>query len=282
VPIEFKIDPAIRQGLSAATQKVLTLFPEMLAKEEGMLRGYHEHTSAILFERSDHPLENLKASTRLIVTLYLTKTIYYSRSIIDSTNSGNLLAAFQAMRALLEVVATVRYTLEKMQPIIHECAERGVVTAEEAHQLNYHCDLLLHGGRFDWAAFFQEGAWAMLERKNRPRSKQERKQFEERTRYLKVDTCMKSWSSAQPLSGFAYDYLCDLVHPNKGSNLIILVDQQGNAPKFDVDGPARLGFLIFDKIFPLVVRLCSDEFSKLFLGFAALAADEERIEAAAH
>src|SRR5262249_36637186 len=138
---EFKLDDSVKDTLSAATKKVLTLFPQMLAKQEGMLREYHKDTSAVLVERTNLPLDNFKASTRLILTMYLTKTIYYSRAIIESVNSGNLLVAFQCMRALVEVVAAVRYTFEKMQPIIHDCANRGTVTAEEAHQLNYHCDL---------------------------------------------------------------------------------------------------------------------------------------------
>ena len=234
----------------------------MLEKQENMLRGYHKETSAVLFERTSLPLDNFKASTRLILTLYLTKTVYYSRSIIESVNERNLLVAFQCMRALLEVVAAVRYTLEQIKPIIHECATRGSVTAEQARQLNYHCDLLLHGGRFDWQAFFEEGAWAVVEKKNKPRTKEERRQFEERARYLKVETCMKNWSKEQPLAGFAYDYLCDLVHPNKGSNLTVIVERD-QGPMFDVDGPAKLGILIFDRIFALVVRLCSDEF-KIF------------------
>jgi hypothetical protein len=175
---KFKLDDAVRDTLSPATKQVLTAFPEMLMRQENMLREYHKDTPAVLFERTSLPLDNLKGSTRLILTLYLTKTVFYSRSIIESVNAKNLLVAFQCMRALLEVVAAVRHTLEKMKPIIHESATRGTITADEAHQLNYHCDLLLHGGQFDWQAFFEEGAWAMVEKKNRPRTKQERKEYE--------------------------------------------------------------------------------------------------------
>jgi hypothetical protein len=248
----------------------------MLTHQENMLREYHKDTSAVLFDRSSVPLDNLKASTRLIATMYLTKTIYYSRAIIENVNSRNLLVAFQSMRAMLEVVAAVRYTLKKMQPIIHECAVRGTVSGEEARQLNHHCDLLLHGGRFDWASFFEEGISGTLERKNQVRSKDERKEFAERTQYLKVDTCMKSWSKDQPLAGFAYDYLCDLVHPNKGSNLIIIAEGE-RGPMFDVVGRKSLGLLIFDRIFALFARLCADEFGQLFIVFTALGADEDRI-----
>ena len=96
----------------------------------------HKDTLAVLAERTDHPLENLKASSRQIVIMYLTKTIHYSRAIIENTNSRNLLVAFQSMRALVEGVATVRYTIEKIRPIVHLCSTGGTVTAEEARQLD--------------------------------------------------------------------------------------------------------------------------------------------------
>jgi hypothetical protein len=275
---EFVFDDAARESLSPTTQKVLIVFPQMLANQENMLREYHKDTAAVLFERSSKPLDNLKGSTRLIATMYLAKIIYYSRAIIKNVNSGNFLVAFQSMRSMLEVVAAVRYTLKKIQPIIHESGVRGTVTGEDASQLNYHCDLLLHGGRFDWATFFQDGISGALERKNKTRSKEERREFAERAQYLKVESCMKSWSKDQALAGFTYDYLSDLVHPNKGSNLIIIT-QREQGPTFDVEGQKPLGLLIFDKIFALFARLCSDEFAHLFIIFAALGADEDRIKA---
>jgi hypothetical protein len=145
MPAEFKFDGLLKDSFSEPTRKVLTLFPEMLVSQEGILREYHKDTPAVFFERTDRPLDNLKLANRLIVTMYLTKTIYYSRAIIDSVNSRNLLVAFQSMRALIEVVAAVRHTLEKMKPIIHECAIRGTMTADEARQLNF----ALRGAGFD-------------------------------------------------------------------------------------------------------------------------------------
>ena len=275
--MEFVLDDEAKASLSPSTQKALMLFPQMLANQENMLREYHKDTAPVLFERSSMPLDNLKASTRLIATMYLAKTIYYSRAIIENVNSGNFLVAFQSMRASVEVVAAVRYTIKKMQPIIHECAVRGTVTGEEARQLNHHCDLLLHGGRFDWVSFFQDGISGAIERKNKIRSKEERRQFGEREHYLKVDTCMKNWSKDQALAGFAYDYLCDLVHPNKGSNLIIVAERE-QGPTFDVEGRKPLGLLIFDKIFALFTRLCAEEFSHLFAILALLGADEDKIK----
>jgi hypothetical protein len=273
----FIFDDEIERKFSDATVKTLNVFPPMLDNLERLLRSYHKDNSAGLVDRSPLPLENLNASGRQIATMFLTKTIYYSRAIIDNVNSGNLLVAFQSMRALVEVVAAVRFTLEKLAPLIQECSLRGVITAEQAHQLNYHCDLLLHGGRFDWEHYFENGAWAVLERKSKPRSKEERQKFEERARYLRIERCIESWSKKQPLARFAYDYLSDLVHPNKGSNLVLLVKREKNV-LFDVDGTVELGHLIFDKIFPLVIKLCMDETGHLFIAFAFLGADEERVK----
>ena len=71
---------------------------------------------------------------------------------------------------------------------------------------------------------------------------------------------------------FAYEYLCDLVHPNKGSNLVLLVERRNRAV-FDVEGRTNLGYHIFDRIFPLVIRLSADEVGHLFMSFAILGAD---------
>ena len=108
---EFKLDPSVTDTLSETTKKVLISFLQILERQEGMLREYHKDTSALLVDRTGLSLDNLKASTRLIVTMYLTKTIYYSRAIIENVSSQNLLVAFQCMRALIEVLAAVRYTL---------------------------------------------------------------------------------------------------------------------------------------------------------------------------
>jgi hypothetical protein len=271
--VELRFDEDLKRSVSEPTQKVLTLFPEMLIRQQNILRGYHEHISNVLTLRTDDPMIDLKGSTRQIATMYLTKTIYYSRAIIENMNSRNLLVAFQCMRALVEVVAAVRYTMHQMLPIIKTCTERGTVTAQEAHQLNYHCDLLLHGGRFDWTRFFEKGAWDILKGKNREHTEDERKQHANKMRFLQIGTCIKDWSEDNQFAGFAYDYLCDLVHPNKGSNLTIIVETE-HGPLFDVDGPAALGIHIFDRIFPIVVKLCAGEFRQLILSFTALGAGE--------
>jgi len=38
--------------------------------------------------------------------------------------------------------------------------------------------ILLHGGRFNWAAYFEEGARAVVDRKRMRRTQQEKAKFE--------------------------------------------------------------------------------------------------------
>jgi hypothetical protein len=142
---EYKFSDEIVSALSPDSRPILTGFPTLITHQEGMLRGYHKEKGAPLLERSSHPMENIRMSARQAYTMFLSKTIYYCRAIVDNTNSGNLLVAFQSMRALVEVVAAVRYTIEEVRPTVARCAERGTVTSDDAQRLNYRFDLLLHG-----------------------------------------------------------------------------------------------------------------------------------------
>jgi hypothetical protein len=58
-----------------------------------------------------------------------------------------------------------------------------------------------------------------------------------------------------PAAEFIYDYLSDLVHPNKGSNLVLLVERDGG-PVFAADGESRMGMIIFERIFPYAASMC--------------------------
>jgi hypothetical protein len=63
----------------------------------------------------------------------------------------------------------------------------------------------------------------------------------------------------------------------------LLALKQADGKRFSVEfAPSRaageLGHLIFDRIFPLVIKLCMDETGHLFIAFAFLGADEERVK----
>jgi hypothetical protein len=64
-----------------------------------------------------------------------------------------------------------------------------------------------------------------------------------------------------------------LVHPNKGSNLVLLVER-GGGPVFDVGTENRFGTIIFERIFPYAASMCMKAMIDLQLVFAMLGADD--------
>jgi hypothetical protein len=49
--------------------------------------------------------------------------------------------------------------------------------------------------------------------------------------------------------------LSDLVHPNKGSNLVLLVEREDGVV-FDPAGGNKMGMMIFERIFPYAASMC--------------------------
>jgi hypothetical protein len=64
-----------------------------------------------------------------------------------------------------------------------------------------------------------------------------------------------------------------LVHPNKGSNLVLLVEC-GGGPVFDVGTENRLGMIIFERIFPYAASMCMKAMIDFQPVFAMLGADD--------
>jgi hypothetical protein len=64
-----------------------------------------------------------------------------------------------------------------------------------------------------------------------------------------------------------------LVHPNKGSNLVLLVER-GGGPVFDVGTENRFGMITFERIFPYAASMCMKAMIDLQPVFAMLGADD--------
>ena len=111
----------------------------------------------------------------------------------------------------------------------------------------------------------------VVDRKRMKRTKQEKANFEMNS--LRVGPCIDEWGKEVPAAEFIYDYLSDLVHPNKGSNLVLLVERDGG-PVFAADGQSKMGILIFERIFPYAASMCMGAMIELQPFFALLGADE--------
>lgn len=263
--------PEILAAFSPEVRKNMEAFSKAISHAEGVLRGYHQHTDAAYKASPKEPSKAIQINARQIFTLSWAKSILFSKSIVNSVNNKNLLSAFQAMRGYVELVATLRYTVKKMQPLIDKVDENGTVTADDARMILGHMEILLHGGRFNWKTYFEEGVSAVIDRKKLNRTKEEKAKFE--TKALRIGSCIKDWGLESPAAEFIYDYLCELVHPNKGSNMILLVQRDGGVV-FDINEMSAMGIELFERIFPYAASMCMEEMFRTQPFFAALGADE--------
>lgn len=261
----------VMSAVSSQTRKALGAFAESITRAEGFLREYHAAVPSAFTGDLEHPMAVIRENARLVHTMTWTKAVLFSRAIVDSVNDGNLLVAFQALRAYVELVAAVRFTVKQMQPLIQDAVVRGQVSTDAARSVAYHMEILLHGGRFNWAAYFEEGAAGIIDRKLVKRTREEKAKFELSS--LRIGKCIEHWGKESPAVDFIYDYLCDLVHPNKGSNLILLVERN-DGPVFDVGGTSRTGMLIFERIFPYAASLCMEAMVESQPFFMLLGAEE--------
>jgi hypothetical protein len=268
---ECAFRPEILSAFSPEVRKNMEAFAKAISHAEGVLRGYHQHTDAAFKASPKDPFEAIKINARQIFTLSWAKSILFSRSIVDNVNNRNLLSAFQAIRGYVELVATLRYTVNIMEPIIHKAADDRTISVEDARTIAGHMDILLHGGRFNWKTYFEEGVSAMIDRKKLKRTKEEKAKFE--TKALRIGTCINDWGLESPAAEFIYDYLCELVHPNKGSNMILLVQRDGGVV-FDVNEMSEMGIDLFERVFPYAASMCMGEMGRTQPFFAALGVEE--------
>lgn len=249
----YRVRDEVLSLVSEETKRTMQVLAKSIATAERALESYRADQSAHFSGDADNVLKEAQEAARLIVAMNWTKAILFSRSIVQSLNDGNLLLSFHALRGYVELVAALRYTVKRATPIVQEAAATGQITAEQARQLANHLNLLLHGGRFNWATYFEQGAKGVIDRRQVKRSKEERQKFEFNN--LRIAKCVDDWAKETPAAEFIYDYLCELVHPNKGSNLILLSEIDGKAT-FDAKGNGSLALVILNGIFPAAVSMC--------------------------
>jgi hypothetical protein len=260
---EFSPDSLAR--VSEATREHMGIFAKALPHASGVLHGYRAEMPTHIGQETTDLLGEIQMSSRLVFAMTCAKTTYYMRGVITSVNDGNLLIAAQSLRAMIELSAMLRMTAHQLQPFIEKATRQGTFSTEEGREVLRQISLLLHGGKFDWETYFLQGAKAVLEGRDKPRGDGEIGAKD----MLRVSKCIKHWAKADPWAGFTYDYLCDLVHPNKGSNLLML-ENAGEHIAFGVDGTSKTGWLIFEQIFAPAAKLGMEGFATHNLVFAAI------------
>jgi hypothetical protein len=193
------------------------------------------------------------------------KYVSLTISLIEAVNKFDFLTYALAARSIVETVATLRYLLvEKLDPIIRHMT--GAITPEQVKQLLAEEDAYLRGTRFDWNEFLENDFHPLNERyaewlEEKKKDKNAKKWKPGRTSLIEqvsTATCLEKWARIEPGIGVLYDLLCDMVHPNIGSVMSIMVTDKEQI-RFKVRHPSSGGFRLFLSSFPVFMKLTGEE-----------------------
>ncbi len=131
---------------------------------------------------------------------------------------------------------------------ISDCVRSGEVSDENAVAILGPLNLMIHGGGFDWKTFFLQGVESIKKKDPKSYTKEEKRAFASRS--IDIGLCIKGWAEEDEMVRVLYDFLSQVVHPNKGSNLLLI---DANERGLHFGGRAtRLACLMVDGIFPEV------------------------------
>jgi hypothetical protein len=174
------------------------------------LRMLNAQPAAFLATRD--PVAHFNAYIDFGISTYAAKLLELFESIELSIENERYLIYAQSGRAIIENIATLRYYSK--HPDIAAASDawkNKALTDPLLRAANATLDRFLRGSRFSWDAFI-EGRFSDLSKiPDQPDQAQ-----------INSATCLQKWFIESPKLESLYDLLCDLVHPNFGSNLLVL------------------------------------------------------------
>lgn len=186
-----------------------------------------------------------------------------TESIINSLNRCDFLSFALLVRSNFELIASFRYIMKKkIRPFAIKSSQAGTYNNKELYsEVVEPLHRFLLGGRFDWESWFQNemNPWARLSEKyeNHHKNKSKNKSSTPWSEGMvqptqtNIKTQVEDWAKEKPLFGAYYDVLCDLVHPNLGSNLLH-AEINGHALNFRNRQRANtLGCRIVEQVMPV-------------------------------
>ncbi len=217
----------------------------------------------------------------ILLAVSLHKFSSLTATLIESVNRGNYLTYALVGRSLIEHTATLRYYWEKrLAPIIQTASGRGSVTPDEKKSAILSLDQHLRGSRFDWLSFelkdYRQLRESQAARRRERRGTQAGTLREGFPDQISVVTALDHWAKAEPGVHIAYDLFCDLVHPNLGSNFLVMARDEGRL-KVDPQGANAVGFDIFRQSLPFLVSSAIREGSQLIPMFALIRYQDDEL-----
>ena len=259
----------VRSKVDERTRSMMGVCEKSTAE---LLSALDAMTDHLLFPPPSDIREAHNNYVRGILASTAAKHVSLMMTLIEAVNKYDFLGYALAARSMVEIVATLRYLLiERVQPTIHEMASAGQYDASHVQRLIKDEDAYLRGTRFDWVEFFEQGfrplndrysEWLGEKKKDRT-AKKWKPGSTIPVEQVSVTTCLEKWAGVQPGVGTLYDLLCDMVHPNIGSVMSIMVPHEDRI-RFKVRNASSEGYKLFQYSFPAFLSLTEREHARLF------------------
>jgi len=167
------------------------------------------------------PSEQFGELLLFVKAIYTAKYRELTFAAIDAVNNQNFLVFALCGRAIIETTATLRYYDHKFQQQIRAAKDPDRFDEVEIKEI---LDLFIKhstGGRFDWVKFWYAPRTEMVE-SVLDVSRQRGSAIQLNQAQVNVVTTVDKWAKKDPAVRLAYDFFCELVHPNLGSSFMIM------------------------------------------------------------
>ena len=176
------------------------------------------------------------------VAVYTAKFRQLYEALADSLNQSWYLTYAQSGRSILENAATVRhYSRHGDFVALRDAQRKGPPPTTVLEKAITTVDRFIRGNRFTWQAFVSKKFDELSNVADDPEMAQ-----------VNVQTCLSSWYKGSPQIKGLYDLLCDLVHPNLGSNLTVIRTYDGKLAACGDKGEEMTMFVIAPTLAGLV------------------------------
>lgn len=216
-------------------EKIRHQAPELLTKCLDGIEAFLEHIESIYVERqievnfaklAQRPKNEYMGEVLwLIYGIYVAKYRELLSSVVKSTQSEDFIVFALCGRAVIETTATLRYYNNKTLAVVTGAKNPDQFSVDEINSIIELLDKHSRGGRFDWTKFFSAPRREMAQQLVEARRKKAQSATPEELPnpiQVNVQTALDAWSKEQPEIMLFYDFFCELVHPNLGSNFMIM------------------------------------------------------------
>lgn len=138
-------------------------------------------------------------------------------------------------RSIIENAAILRYYVnqKEFRNANEEVSQRGRTDETTVRNAIDTLDRFVRGNRFSWDAFI-EGRLDELSKTP----------HQEHLTQINIRTCLKHWFRDSPKLESLYDLFCDLVHPNLGSNFLVMRSLNGELVAGGTGGKTSSLFIV--------------------------------------